>query len=101
MKTKHTPGPWTIRTDYPYHNIVSNDGRLIAETMLGSQTDEDKANARLIAAAPDLLASCKALVAAFWGAFPEKLRLGCRKDYPDHPVCRAESAILKAEGKQP
>lgn len=60
MNTKHTPGPWTLE-DRGYKFVVSKPGkgyitrdvcRMDASTM--SAFDQD-ANARLIAAAPDLL----------------------------------------------
>ena len=60
----HTPGPWKLRRGSDgaeYGSIVGSDGNLVATTgyrcAVGS--DEDDANARLIAAAPDLLASCR------------------------------------------
>lgn len=69
---KHTPGPWNISTpckrdangvpcawlnlDAPGHI-----GGMKIETHYSMPDDEMNANARLIAAAPDLLAACKAL----------------------------------------
>ena len=57
---KHTPGPWT--NEGPYHNDLliigpAPDHREIAQVC--GQDDEAEANARLIAAAPDLLAACE------------------------------------------
>ena len=69
MEAKHTPGPWDITAS------VANDGRLIVENDLGLpvcamslrgvQGDAGKmsANAKLIAAAPDLLEALRGLVA--------------------------------------
>ena len=59
MKYKHTPGPWTAFQDYPRrHTVGTATGRIC--DMWGQDpafyTDEDEANARLIASAPDLLA---------------------------------------------
>ncbi|HZQ46540.1 MAG TPA: hypothetical protein VFC07_05985 [Verrucomicrobiae bacterium] len=88
-----------MEVDYPYHDIVAN-GRLIAETMLDCRTEEDRANAKLIAASPELFLACQRMVAMFWGDYPEKLRQAFRRDYPEHGVCQAEAAISKAEGKQ-
>ena len=60
----YTPGPWTVDTKY-FHapEILSND-HIVARAMywLGSEdAAEVAANARLIAAAPQLLEACKAM----------------------------------------
>lgn len=69
--TTHTPGPWTVR----YLTNVFADKRSVASTG-GYATNgpdeeavsaENVANACLIAAAPDLLAACKAIVDAHDG----------------------------------
>lgn len=55
--TDHTPGPWTIippnGPQGPFHGILSSEGWIVATQVVGA------ANARLIAAAPDLLAACE------------------------------------------
>lgn len=52
--SKHTPGPWTQGKTTPQN--VSAGSALICRTFARSRaSDEDIANARLIAAAPDLL----------------------------------------------
>lgn len=73
--TKHSPGPWTI--GFKGHNInmiYGGDGIAVAQTFLPLHTGVDEipklennprwaselANARLIAAAPDLLAAVRA-----------------------------------------
>jgi len=61
MKTKHTPGPWGVERDRDGDLIVSqpgNDGQVIV-SMRGADGPEWDANARLIAAAPDLLAALR------------------------------------------
>ena len=68
----HTPGPWTATIysdDWPHKTEVkTEDGHMIAGTDYFESCDEDngkrrqdEANARLIAAAPDLYAALKAL----------------------------------------
>ncbi len=56
MSTKHTPGPWIVRGGF---SIYAADGKTpVADACLNeSVATTDEANARLIAAAPDLL-SC-------------------------------------------
>ena len=64
-KEKHatfTPGPWVIQDAGPgtirgLRFRVITDEKIIAKTSDG--LEEARANARLIAAAPDLLAQCK------------------------------------------
>lgn len=66
-KAKHTPGPWTTGPHYTNEAIyiqqpceTSNGGWLVA-TVWG---EDKEANARLIAAAPELLAALEAMVKA-------------------------------------
>jgi hypothetical protein len=64
MKAQHTAGPWNCdETEKTFHtkglNLRAPDGSSIA-ALFGSKSDECIANASLIAAAPDLLATCKA-----------------------------------------
>ncbi len=68
--SKHTPGPWYIEKLHPNDwqiNSDSVDHCLFQITpVIGNKTltVRDKANARLIAAAPDLLESIQELIAA-------------------------------------
>ena len=62
----YTQGPWTIdyaMNDYEGH-YLNGAGRLVAitNTVENEVTDEDRANARLIASAPDLLECLQNLV---------------------------------------
>lgn len=54
-----TPGPWHIHKRYPFW-VDDSEGRRIVDVE-GSRLDveEAKANARLIAASPELLEACK------------------------------------------
>lgn len=63
---KHTPGPWFVPTpsqdafgDYVIQS-GSNGGYGVIATTNPKGIEHPEANARLIAAAPDLLAACKA-----------------------------------------
>ena len=62
MTTQHTPGPWYIDCQNEsaaigYRAIVDNEGYTVC-----SPSPMGQANARLIAAAPDLLAALKDLL---------------------------------------
>lgn len=73
MSAKHTPGPWLTDRNNVHtgqiatvHHCIGNDWIEIwtdkwAETGLGE--GEQEANARLIAAAPDLLAALQSVLA--------------------------------------
>jgi hypothetical protein len=63
MSEKHTPGPWVIEQNGPAFDLLTADHAdhfAIIVGMTSNGTGELEANARLIAAAPDLLAACKA-----------------------------------------
>jgi len=104
-KTKHTPGPWdrqnkgNVIGPSARHEVVAGinkDGSKYLPTIcrMPGLSDEDYANACLIAAAPDLLEACKVLLK---GA-PELWE----KDVEKWPrlMDRVESAITKAEGRE-
>lgn len=95
MKT-YTKGEWTIETPcgFPYSGIyvvpvVRKDFPFhIAQVRQLREREESEANARLIAAAPDLLNACVGLL----GAMPPALQ----KKWPNN-VRRAQEAIAKVE----
>ena len=78
----HTPGPW--RVERPY---IRGAGRVIASLESGRNEVEDTANARLIAAAPELY---EALVDLIGFLFHGK------KD--SQAILRATAALAKARG---
>jgi hypothetical protein len=87
MTTKHTPGPWVIgKRDHDVVMVDTASGTAICDVY--GESDDRPANARLIAAAPDLLAALEDIA---------------RGDYSD-PLCmktpeqRAREAIAKAKG---
>lgn len=84
--SRHTPGPWQVphfATDSPCEcrsvvalacypgaicEIFADNGKSIGDGGNGAPPlEQAKANARLIAAAPDLLAACKLAIAAIKG----------------------------------
>jgi hypothetical protein len=93
---KHTPGPWEIEPNAGKGAWISNDFGWAA-LALGNDHDNARANARLIAAAPDLLEALTALANGVDfniknGSCP--LDLGVR-------LKKARAAIAKAEGNTP
>ena len=90
MKMKHTPGPWEYGEERGCCREIHADNGpelyAIAQTRHGDP-EICEANARLIAAAPDLLDELETLVRYAQGA-----------DIPPHvAVDRARAAIAKAE----
>ncbi len=66
--TRHTPGPWTIyNTDglkiLKNWRVKGSVGYQVCTMNTATTTEEEYANARLIAAAPDLLEACKRALA--------------------------------------
>jgi len=100
-KTKHTPGPWKAKTVKALGIYANNDQQIAVvhnEMPRGGRRQDDynieEANARLIAAAPDLLEACEVLLKAapeLWGDDIEK--------WP-RLMDRVEAAIAKAEGRE-
>jgi len=95
MTSKHTPGPWAMDEDkygeeidvYPLKDGPPPMGRWaeICTVKDYESQDEMRANARLIAAAPDLL---------------EALKLACELlEYGGFDMEKFHAAIAKAEGR--
>jgi hypothetical protein len=129
MAMAHTPGPWTVATVrnkgcwvnaterrdicrilYPWHKNQEGSKVKYAEEGVGASLQgilQRNANARLIAAAPDLLAACKAALECF-GDVPCRLdhhglcqEHNLRTNEAGNPECQVSllrAAIAKAEG---
>ena len=95
----HTPGPWRILPNYPGDgrwNISTDNG--VVEKVIVAPDDgwnssyteftEREANARLIAAAPELLAACLLVLGHLNGSTGEV-----------DAVAILDAAIAKAEGR--
>lgn len=105
MKTnQHTPGPWTIADDNGIDiGIIARKqgkgGQMVAMATVDEDVpqddDERLSNARLIAAAPDLLAACKIAEGAF-GALASVNNLP--SGWHMSVVVQLLAAIAKAEG---
>ena len=59
--TKHTPGPWTTgdRQTFRRHGVFAENNLLIADCRTNLADDPARANAILVASAPDLLEACR------------------------------------------
>ena len=86
---KHTPGPWNY--DRSGYSLYVNSGRelVTALSMDGKRLETSEANARLIAAAPDLLNALMDFVSYFGHDNDNGL---------DEMLTNARAAIAKATG---
>ena len=97
---KHTPGPW-LTTESTEHwgrvNVTVQAAFTANEIATAWQgtTDVNRANARLIAAAPDLLEACELIVSAFDQLAP----MSPARNEPLQ-INAARAAIAKARGEQ-
>lgn len=102
QRTQHTPGPWTLETVKTQVGVCHKVGPLGSSTKIHSAclyddcySDEPRdlqllADARLIAAAPELLEACKALLPEGWDD-------GVMDHMPGIKLARL--TIAKAEGR--
>jgi len=101
----HTPGPWRIstldaRTVGPERDLTAHGTTVTQLQAVARVTErgiESDANARLIAAAPELLAALKAIVAVLQKEAP-----GTRLNHHSYDTigAQAHAAIAKAEGRK-
>lgn len=96
----HTPGPWAVgdkRGVWAGPVVMANDGQRGVAFVCG----ESDANARLIAAAPDLLAACEALCDRLTGWMDETAADDDDRERQDEAALdMADAAIAKAEGRE-
>ena len=91
----HTPGPWNLGInyvpyEYDYFWCHTENNKNIC-SIPGTKDEIQEANARLIAAAPDLLEACKSALHSF-----KKYET----EFPNHPLFgELEQAIKKAKGE--
>lgn len=101
MNAKHTPGPWRIAPPGVYTSGVNIDAFAGGYVALigGGVSDPVMADARLIAAAPDLLEALETLLASFDSEIHNEYDgtswLAERLAEADH----ARAAIAKARGE--
>lgn len=93
---KHTPGPWycnsyDTRHDFPARQyVVFGGGHLLVE-VAGNGSGASGANARLIAASPELLSACKEVYSILLNGVPRDL------EALSSALAHARAAITKAE----
>ena len=102
---KHTPGPWAVSTQGVGFEVDSADGWQVAQAQQRHEDGRGKeatmrlANARLIAAAPELL---EALIeASEWvSEYVSQMRAYTISDEAAKSLRRIRAAIAKATGEQ-
>jgi hypothetical protein len=103
--SKHTPGPWQVNHWDHLQVCDSSDERgcapiaHIVKTGEPKPRAEDIANARLIAAAPDLLEALKGAAFLLEAVSPSAERVGC--DAYKYEAAKLRALIAKATGEQP
>lgn len=99
--SKHTPGPWIYYADLPstepnWHIVTTaNKMRVLANVHIEPGNAMDEANARLIAAAPDLLDALKHLCDFIDREGPPAKEWQAISDWCE----KGAIAIAKAEGR--
>lgn len=92
----HTPGPWALVIEPGSHVIVTRTRGYTLRVIDDSPRDEAYANARLIAAAPELLAKLQEI----HGGMACSCRLQPLVGGPvPCPTCQIGAVIAKAEGR--
>ena len=91
---QHTPRPWHIGKRAADVAIYGHKGEEVAKILdFFNDDEENKANARLIAAAPDLLAALKTCVSEL-----NQLAFLANDKLAKEAIKKGVSAIAKAEG---
>lgn len=89
--TNHTPGPWKITTAYGIA-VICDDGKALCEMWRRGNDTQAMVDARLIAAAPDLLAALQAC--------DEAMEYMSEYDIPITLPEQVKAAIKKATGEE-
>jgi hypothetical protein len=98
---KHTPGPWEVDYSGPARLEIKGGEQSIALcNMQCDDGDVDEANARLISAAPELLAACTDAERVINGPIAELLTGDSMSDTGAYEALRLlQEAIRKARGE--
>lgn len=100
-ETKHTPGPWHVGYDVSkcavYMKPVS-EGWLVRDQIAKfDRSEEGMANARLIAAAPDLVEALTEIIERYRTAI---ICGGTDEEYADIAVAKYRAALRRALGRE-
>ena len=90
---KHTPGPWFAQYDDNGFYEIGSEAVSLRLAFTYGEGDTDEANARLIAAAPDLLE-------ALWGMATSFHAVEHMEEHMQQSAARARAAIAKATGEK-
>ena len=108
MSATHTPAPWECFYKHKYNEWhvtvpAKNSGcwriGLFSDGVPGDTDEEREGNARLIAAAPDLLAACNEAI----GIVADRAaggRMLTRQEHANAVLSTLQSASAKAEGRE-
>jgi hypothetical protein len=104
-----TPGPWRSEgpDEFGDHNIIPPDARLAVAAVVSNlrPTEEVAANARLVAAAPELYDLVKEMLGCLDEVMVERhdsgglAALGITHDDEGCSLCKARRVLAKAEGR--
>ena len=113
--SEHTPGPWeavevcegilfpagvavAVQTSAEPWKRTGRICDIVAQGDGAYSSETTTANARLIAAAPELLEACRALMAHWLGDASQKELADHIRDYPESAAAKGHAAITKAGG---
>ncbi len=89
----HTPGPWSTRENGGWQKMIMAGKHIITYSTGENQKEEVEANARLIAAAPDMLEALDGLVGI-------GIMNPTGSPTLDKLIDQAEAAIARAKGTE-
>lgn len=95
-KTKHTPGPWIAKEFAGNWNVTTTEKPRTHNVCKVSDLDDTEANARLIAAAPELLEALRSCLEWMEFTIPKLNETNTHRMNWGGPISKARAAISKA-----